>query len=280
MYQIPLTRVIRYIEDHLSDDTSLSNAALASVAGYSKFHFQRIFYHTVRLTPADYIRKRRITEIVKHMDDEGIFISNLAYRYGFNSQENFIRAFKREHKILPTECRTVQCSLRLWEPFDFQNSIPMPMVSILYMKAFSLVTYAFDDGYAPNCWNIYNAESRSQRLSGGKTVTDYGAMRWNYDKNKLDYYIGIDSRYAHGDMNGTVTLNVDSGWYAVFQTAPANQYTFVDTVRKTWDWIGKRWLPENDYRRRNDWELECYTESGKTYSETIYIPIAKENGMP
>ena len=236
-----IQRVLEYIETHLADDSALNNATLASIAGYSKFHFLRIFREITKLTPADYIRKRRITEIAKHICEDDKYIADLAFKYGFNSKENFTRAFKNEHNILPTEFKSANCSLGLFEPFDFNTEFELPSISISYLDGFGLVAYPFDDDFAPHCWNTYNAESLSMKLSGGKTVEDYGAMRSNREKKKLDYYIGIDSRNAVGNIENTVTLNIGGGLYAVFETAPSSQHRFVDTIRKTWDWIGNCW---------------------------------------
>lgn len=271
-----IKRVLIYIENHLTDGSLLDNTTLASIAGYSKFHFLRYFRNVTKLTPADYIRKRRISEIVKRIGDDDAFVSDIAFKFGFNSKENFTRAFKKEHNILPTEFKSANCSLRLFEPFNFNIDFELPSVSICYLDGFSLVTYPFDDDFAPHCWNTYNAKSLSMKLSGGETVEDYGAMRWNREKKKLDYYIGIDARNAGGNTENTVTLNISGGLYAVFETAPSSQHGFVNTIRKTWYWIGNCWLPQNGYKRRNDFELERYVESSRAYSETIFIPIEKE----
>lgn len=276
MSKIHVQRVIEYIEEHLTDDSLLDNATLATIAGYSKFHFLRCFRDVTDLTPADYIRKRRISEIVKHIGDEDSYISEIAFRYGFNSKENFTRAFKKEHNILPSEFRTANCSLRLFEPFDLNPEFELPSVSICYFDDLNLVAYPFDEGFAPHCWNKYNSECLSARLSGGKTVEDYGAMRWNCEKKKIDYYIGIEAQNALGNTEGTVVLEIKGGLYAVFETAPSSQHNFVDTIRRTWEWIGDSWLPQNGYKRTGDFELERYVESSKAYSETILIPIVKE----
>ncbi len=268
-----IQRVLTYIEEHLKDDSLLNNFALAKIAGYSEYHFLRIFRDHVQLTPADYIRKRRITEIVKHIGETDTAISDIAFEYGFNSRENFTRAFKSEHKILPTEFKAANCSLRLFEPFRFDEAFPHPNVSICYLEGFSLTAYPFEDSFAPDCWNKYNTEKRSLLLSGNNETEDYGAMMWNFQKNKLDYYIGIKTQFAKGNTEGTVELNIDGGLYAVFETASSTQHTFVDIVRKTWDWINNAWLSENGYDRRHGFEFESYTESSQTFSETIYIPI-------
>lgn len=102
MEQERIRWVIACIEKHLTEEWS--NAQLAGIAGYSEFHFLRMFRVQTGLTPADYTRKRRLSEVVRRIGS-GRAMSELAFAYGFNSKENFTRAFRREHGILPTEFR-------------------------------------------------------------------------------------------------------------------------------------------------------------------------------
>lgn len=103
VYRTHLMRAITFIEQNLKNDISLADCARE--AGYSEYHFIRVFKEVTGLTPADYIRKRRLTEIIKHMRPD-VPLSEIAFEYGFNSKENFTRAFKAEHHILPTELQT------------------------------------------------------------------------------------------------------------------------------------------------------------------------------
>lgn len=279
MTEIHIKKVLDYIEAHLKGENRgvLDNAALAKIAGYSEYHFLRLFREVVGLTPADYIRKRRISEIVKRIGEGSRPISDIAFEYGFNSKENFTRAFKNEHGILPTEFRTANCSLRLFEPFSFDMQTPNVTVSMIHLKPFALAAYRFDEASPPRCWNKYNAEKRSLCLSGGKITEDYGAMVWNSEKAGLDYYIGIRKDEALGDISDTVTLNIAGGLYAVFDTPPASQHDFVGIIRRTWDWIYKFWLPQSGYGRADGYELERYTESSREYTERIYIPLVSRS---
>ena len=278
MYRSSIEKVIAHIENHLKDENSglLDNASLAQVAGYSEYHFLRIFKKIVRITPADYIRKRRISEIVRHIGAGDRAISDIAFEYGFNSKENFTRAFKNEHHILPTEFKSAECSLWLYEPFSFDKEPIRPSVALCYLNAFSLVVYKSGEYSPPGFWNRYNAEKRSLILSGGKTVMDYGAMRWNVNTGKLDYYIGIHESEAQGDASETERLEISEGLYAVFETPGSTQYNFVSDIKKTWNWIYTVWLPQSGYRRADGFEIECYIETSKKYSERIYIPLEKE----
>lgn len=274
MERIQVQLVLNYIEEHLKDE--LNNERLARISGYSEYHFIRVFRKHIHLTPADYIRKRRISEIVLRIGDQNRPISDIAFEYGFNSKENFTRAFKSEHGILPTQWKTANCSLRLFMPFSFEHSNPQPTVSMLYFKEFTLVVYPFDEELPPKCWNKYNAEKRSAKLSGGNIAEDFGVMIWDNVKGRLIYYIGIKADAVKGETQNTLKLQISGGLYAVFETPPAGQHDFVSAIRNTWDWIYRDWLPNSGYHRADGFELESYVEASKKYTERIYVPIRKE----
>ena len=274
MDRCAVERALKQIEENLTDDEALSNAALARAAGYSEFHFIRMFREAVRLTPADYVRKRRISEIVRAAAC-GIPFSDAALARGFNSPENFTRAFRKEHGVLPTATRAAGCSLRLFSPFSFDRADPSPAVSLAWLPELSLTVYPFGTDFPPKSWNRYNTERRSARLSGGAVTEDYGVMIRN-PAGGLDYFIGIRTEEAAGDVSGTVRLTLKEGMYAVFQTQPAGQHDFVETVQRTWDWIYDVWMPENGFRRGRGYECERYTESSRTFREEILVPIVPE----
>lgn len=273
-YREHIQRALEYIEENLRGD--ISNADLAHVAGYSEYHFLRVFKEVVHLTPADYIRKRRISEIVRRMETEKQPIANLAFEYGFNSKENFVRAFKAEHHILPTEFKTIQNSLKLYEPIKFEYEPFRVEAQLVTLEPFRLVTYKSDESFAPHFWNKYNTRQWSKKLSGGKTVEDFGVSDWNAERNELVYYIGIREEDAQGDLTGTEVLDIEGGLYAIFDTPHTTHFDFVNSIHRTWDYIGRIWLPENGYQRRGGFELESYVEESHLFSERIYIPIISE----
>mgnify|MGYP001320505317 FL=1 len=190
-YKEHIARAVEYIEQNLTNDIDL--AACAKACGYSKYYFLRVFKEVTGMTPADYIRKRRLSEIAKRICQGDEYISDIAFAYGFNSKENFIRAFKEEHHILPTEYKQAQNSLKLCEPLSFDIKPFSVTPEIITLDAFSLTVFKSDEDYTPHFWNKYNAKKLSLRLSGGKICEDYGVCKWNEAENKLDYYIGIRS---------------------------------------------------------------------------------------
>ena len=266
-----IQKAVDYIEDNLKFDISIGQ--VADAIGYSEYHFLRIFKRLVGLTPADYIRKRRISEIVARMECGGRPISDIAFEYGFNSKENFIRAFKSEHHILPTEYRRHGNSLKLYGRFELVPRCEGPLCDVVELDAFRVVAYPSDEDDPTKFWNRYNVNGLSSRLSGGRTVADYGVCRWNASTSRLDYWTGVDERDAAGDTTGTITLTLSEGLYGVFKTTPASHTEFVSTIGKTWDFIRDVWLPQSRFERRPDYEFERYVEESRLFSETIFVPI-------
>lgn len=268
-YKTHVMRAINYIENNLKNEIKIADCA--RVSGYSDYHFIRIFKEATGLTPADYIRKRRLTEIIKHMRQD-VPISEIAFEYGFNSKENFTRAFISEYHILPTEYKSALNSLKLYEAISFEIPPFEVLPELTYLEPFAVIAYKSDESYPPNFWNKYNSRKLSKKLSGGKICEDYGVSAWDQRNKKLDYFIGIRKDNAIGDTSGTVELLIQGGLYAVFETPRTSYYDFVNTIHRTWDYI-KKWLKNNGYRRTGGYEFETYIEESRTFSEKIYIPL-------
>ncbi len=275
-YQEHIQRAIKYIEENLTSD--IDNTTLAQIAGYSEYHFLRIFKETVKLTPADYVRKRRLTESAYEMMNSSRTIADIAFSYGFNSKENFTRAFKAEHKILPTEFRLSKNSLKLYQPVTFEVPALKLEPELIVLNPFQLVVYKCDESFPPCFWNKYNAKKWSAKLSGGRATEDFGVGIWNHGENKLDYYIGIPKEKARGDLSGTETLQIAGGLYALFETPPATHFDFVNTIHRTWSYINQVWLLESGYERTGGAELESYLEESRIFTEKIYVPIVRRSG--
>ena len=98
-----ILKAIDFIEARLTAELTL--AQIARTAGYSSYHFSRMFRALMGETVTCYIRRRRLTEAARrliHRDDRLI---DLAVTYGFESQAAFSRAFKRQFGYAPGAVR-------------------------------------------------------------------------------------------------------------------------------------------------------------------------------
>lgn len=93
--------VFKYIDNNYMYDISLEQ--LADVAGYSKFHFSRIFKQYNSMSYLQYINARRTRAAEMLLLDPTIPITEVAMRSGFKSLTTFNRIFKEIKHCTPTD---------------------------------------------------------------------------------------------------------------------------------------------------------------------------------
>ena len=92
-----------YIERHLEDDLSI--ASLAAYAGYIEYYFSRKFKRELGLTPAEYIRKKRLAKAALLLRSTDLDAQQIASRLQFCSQSYFTDCFRKEFGVSPTKYR-------------------------------------------------------------------------------------------------------------------------------------------------------------------------------
>ena len=99
-HQTRLERIRAYIRDHYAEEMNM--AELAKRAGFSKFHFQRVFRETFGETLRDYIKRIRLEKSAyRLMASENCTMTDVAYACGFSSSQHFTKAFKLRSLIVP-----------------------------------------------------------------------------------------------------------------------------------------------------------------------------------
>ena len=93
--------VLKYIDNNYMYDITLEQ--LADVAGYSKYHFSRIFKQYNSMSYLQYINARRTKAAELLLLDPSIPITEVAMRSGFKSLTTFNRIFKEIKHCTPTD---------------------------------------------------------------------------------------------------------------------------------------------------------------------------------
>ena len=88
-----------YIEDNLKAE--LTAAELADMAGFSLFHYYRLFHRATGLPVMQYILRRRLLHGVYAMK-QGLSKTDAAFGFGFDTYAGFYRAFCREFCATPS----------------------------------------------------------------------------------------------------------------------------------------------------------------------------------
>lgn len=102
-YDFVIQRAIADIEEHLHEQLTLED--IAYKAGFSKFHFHRIFQSSLGMSVTEYIRRRRLVNAAIALLFTNERILDIAFHYHFESQEAFTRAFKKQYCMPPGQYR-------------------------------------------------------------------------------------------------------------------------------------------------------------------------------
>ncbi|MBP5325851.1 MAG: helix-turn-helix transcriptional regulator [Pseudobutyrivibrio sp.] len=102
---LPLSNVCNYISEHFSEDLSLES--VASYAGFSKYHFERIFSDYTGVTFYQYLQQIRINYATTLLSNPELSVTDISYQSGFASCTAFTRAFKKSTGYPPSKFRVL-----------------------------------------------------------------------------------------------------------------------------------------------------------------------------
>lgn len=97
--------ICNYINEHCTEDLNLDK--IAKLAGFSKYHFTRLFKQITTTTFYKYLNLKRIEHAQKLLATPGISVTEVALNSGFSSLSAFIRMFKLINHCTPTEYRNM-----------------------------------------------------------------------------------------------------------------------------------------------------------------------------
>ena len=95
-----IQKSIDYIENNLKTDISAKE--LSEMAGFSMYHYYRLFQSAVGMPVMQYITRRRLLHGIYDLHCGEKMIS-VALTYGFETQAGFYKAFVREFGYTPTQ---------------------------------------------------------------------------------------------------------------------------------------------------------------------------------
>lgn len=101
--------ICNYIKEHCTEDLNLE--AISALAGFSKFHFTRLFKSYAGTSFYRYLNIQRIELAETLLIDPELPVTQVALQSGFSNLTSFIRMFKLIRGCTPTEYRNMQENL-------------------------------------------------------------------------------------------------------------------------------------------------------------------------
>lgn len=97
-----LQKTIDYVEENIREPITIE--VCAEIAGFSKYHFYRLFSLFVGVPLMEYVRKRRLAYAMQDVN-KGRRIIDIALDFEYGSERAFCRAFQKEYGESPSKFR-------------------------------------------------------------------------------------------------------------------------------------------------------------------------------
>ncbi len=94
-----MRKILSYIEAHLEESVDLEQ--VARVAGYSKYHVNRMFAAQTGCTIHKYIQMRRLTRAAEKLVQTDKTIVEISGEAGYSTQQAFTAAFRSVYLCSP-----------------------------------------------------------------------------------------------------------------------------------------------------------------------------------
>ncbi|MGN9906950.1 helix-turn-helix transcriptional regulator [Phytohabitans sp. LJ34] len=107
MIALPQLRLLRMAKDAMDRDWSspIDLDTVAAHAGYSRYHFVRLFRAAYGETPGQYLSRRRIERAQELLRSANLTVTEVCMLVGFTSLGTFCTRFKQIVGVTPTEFR-------------------------------------------------------------------------------------------------------------------------------------------------------------------------------
>lgn len=249
-----LNQVMNFIDDHLSEDISLTE--VADYAGLSDYHFRQVFFYLSGMTLHEYIKGRKLSEANKELLNQEK-VTDIAFKYGYESVEGFSRAFKKWSGYLPSEVSKLGVS-KLFPKLNFYIDVKggesmeykfIEKPSFKFAGISKRVPMQFE-GVNNAIVELANSITPEQRetMQSIKNLEPEEIVNISYDhindfmedNGDLTHMIGVlTTEEVPSNLN---SIEVPATTWAVFP----NEGPFPKTLQDTYARIYSEWLPVAD----------------------------------
>jgi len=282
-YRGPIDAVLRTIEARLDtpgEPGGIGLDELAEVAGFSRYHFHRIFVGVVGETLASYIRRLRLQRAATQLRaDEQESILTIAVCAGYGSHEAFTRAFRSHYGITPTDFRngvpptpptitprvTVSTDINEY-PVRIEELTPRRVIAMRHV------------GPYPELGKVFGAMG-AWAGPKGLFATPHGKMVGIFlddpsvtpaEKLRSDAGIVVDETVQPDE--GMIVTGLPPGKHAILRLTGS-----YEQLPKAYQWFYSTWLPQSGHVPGDAPPYEIYVSADHSKPETletdIHIPL-------
>lgn len=291
---------IQKVQDYIDENyqKSMSTEELAGIAGFSKYHFNRIFKSVLQESVLQYVNRIRLESslfLLAHRQDYNI--TDVAYELGFGDSAVFSRAFKNYYGISPLAYRkkySTNCKENIFiseynkpekrkkwvnNPFSatgemrIENLAPRNVIYVRHVGNYKSLART----YAKLMHDLFQGARRQKLLKEGENQVlamyhdnpEFG--KEEQFRTSLCLTVPAECNAQEDGKLGVMTL--EGGLYAV-----GHYEIFKEQFEDAWDHMYQRWLMTSGYVPRNACPYEVYLNNPKEEKShlikvDIYVPI-------
>jgi AraC family transcriptional regulator len=253
-YRRRMLTVLAHIQNNL--DATLNMEILARVAGFSPFHFHRIFLGMTGETVGAHIRRLRLTRAAHRLEFTDMSATETGLEAGYDAPEAFSRAFKTRYGEAPSRFRElarkrrkerVACCFPFPEDFlnhNLRGAIAVD-VTIIRKETFRV---ACTRAIGPYITSSKEAWSKLMAWAGPKGLLDPGMRCLGVGYDDPNNTAPESLRY---DACITVGPEVEASGEGRIMDIPGGEYATVihkgpyPELEKTYMWLYGVWLPKS-----------------------------------
>ena len=250
---LAVQRMQEFIEEHLAENITLAD--LARVSLYSPWYSYRLFTRHAGATPADYIRRLRLSKSALKLRDSACKIADVAFEMGFDSVDGYQRAFQREFGCNPREYAMNPVPLYLFTPYGvkfreierrpimenlrnvFIQVMEKPERKVIIKRGKEASDYfAYCEEVGCDVWGL---------LLSVKSISGESVCLWLppacRKPDTSEYVQGVEvSKDYDGEVpEGFDVIELPAAKYLMFQSEPFEEENYCQAIEEVWDAMKK-----------------------------------------
>lgn len=232
-----------YIEAHLNEVITLS--ALSGVSSYSPWYSYRLFKEYTGRSPADYIRRLRLSKSAMRLRKQDTKIIDIAFGLGFGSVDGYTRAFYREFGCNPSEYAKNSVPISLFVPYGVKfkyikenRTMDVKSVFVQVVKKPNRKVIIKRGKCADNYWDYCQEVGcdvwgllLSMDSLGGEPVCLWLPDRYKTPDSST-YVQGVEVPYDYSGIipDGFDVMDLPAAEYLMFQGEPFEEECFGEAI--------------------------------------------------
>ncbi|MGE7667770.1 AraC family transcriptional regulator [Ureibacillus composti] len=276
-----------YIETHLTEE--ISGKDISKIVGLSDYHFKRMFSYMAGMSLNEYIKNRRLSVANVELIN-GAKVTDIAYKYGYQSIEGFSRAFREWCGFLPSEVtkNKIQKSFPKFTFFIDIRGGKSVEFKIERKDKFNIVGVSKRvpiqfEGVNHEILELAKSITEQQRNQMHQLADLYPQQVLNVsfdfdegfleEKGYLTHMIGFATT-KENPYDDLEQISIEESLWAIFP----NQGPFPTTLQETTAKIYSEWLPSSNYELIDLPGISFTNHNGPSenvYSE-IWIPVKEK----